>query len=58
MPSVRQREGHPVARMATPGVINAEARGYGKACERCSLPSIWSAPALPGWGRHATDELM
>jgi hypothetical protein len=33
LPSVRHREGHQVARMVIPVVINAEASEYGKACE-------------------------
>ena len=46
---MHQREGHPVARMVSPVVINAEARGYEKAGERSSLPVSWSVPALAGW---------
>jgi hypothetical protein len=38
LPSVRHREGHQVAQMVIPVVIDAEASEYGKACERCSLP--------------------
>ena len=52
---MRQREGHPVARMVSPVVINVEARGYEKAGGRFSLPVSWSAPASAGWVNKICD---
>jgi len=43
--SAHQREGRPVARMVSPGAINAGARRYGTAYERTFLPVCGSAPA-------------